>query len=392
MPRPRTTHPYSDRGTFERLLILIATLARHPGIGCPDPDQDRRDKHHNALALVQHQWEQVAQALYPDGDAPTPPSTPTIERDLKLLKQYGILQPRMYRWGYYLGTGALSSDELRMALNAIETMGQDQGDSTYRQVHQRLTQRLKGFQFNHGDAHYPVHRNLNQPVSWTDPQEMIEKGEVTHNLFQALPQVEQAILQSQALCLYRRKAMYDATHLGAIAVWPLQIVYYNIGWYLLYQNCHDDGLVIGRIDRFGEQIDRLSQTRSLEEQRQNLARGHQLLHLGWGLKLGNAQEQRLELERKLPLLDIKIRFVPPGSKFIIEAVKRHPTQTLDISPTKGPDGEPTHVDFRIKLPPRSLDEFHLWMVKYGAAAQVLSPPVLKEKHAQWVQSLAQAIT
>jgi len=32
------------------------------------------------------------------------------------LRRYGILDRQMYRWGYYLGTGALRRDELQVAL------------------------------------------------------------------------------------------------------------------------------------------------------------------------------------------------------------------------------------------------------------------------------------
>jgi len=43
---------------------------------------------------------------------------PTLRKDLETLRRYGILDRQMYRWGYYLGTGALRRDELQVAFNA----------------------------------------------------------------------------------------------------------------------------------------------------------------------------------------------------------------------------------------------------------------------------------
>ncbi len=105
MPKKPILHPYADHLSFERLLLLIATLVQHPGVGCCDSLTDSdTGKHHNALEAVQTQLRQVAESLniqLPPGY----PATATIRKDLEILRDYGILDKRMYRWGYYLGTG-----------------------------------------------------------------------------------------------------------------------------------------------------------------------------------------------------------------------------------------------------------------------------------------------
>jgi hypothetical protein len=106
MPKKKPPHPHSELIAFERLMLLITTLIRFPGIGSAEPLalRDNIDTHHNALEDVQIKLRQVAQSLnilLP----PDYPSPSTIRKDLKTLRDYDILENRMYRWGYYLGTG-----------------------------------------------------------------------------------------------------------------------------------------------------------------------------------------------------------------------------------------------------------------------------------------------
>jgi predicted DNA-binding transcriptional regulator YafY len=64
--------------------------------------------------------------------------------------------------------------------------------------------------------------------------------------------------------------------------------------------------------------------------------------------------------------------------FILEGEQRHPHQT--IRKGKGARGELTHVDYAVKLPERSLDEFVRWVHRYMQYAQILSPARLAERH------------
>jgi hypothetical protein len=47
-----------------------------------------------------------------------------------------------------------------------------------------------------------------------------------------------------------------------------------------------------------------------------------LLEKGWGLFLGKAEEQRLELEGKINLIKVKVRFFPTVIDFILEGELR----------------------------------------------------------------------
>lgn len=85
-----------------------------------------------------------------------------------------------------------------------------------------------------------------------------------------------------------------------------------------------------------------------------------MLEKGWGLFLGKADEQRLELEGKLDLIEVKVRFFPTVIDFILEGELRHPKQELEKGPIDSLTGKFVHVDYIVKLPPRSLQEFSWW--------------------------------
>jgi hypothetical protein len=202
MAKKPVLHPYADRLAFERLLLLIATLVQYPGVGCCDSlAEGATGKHHNALDAVQAKLRQVAAAVgieLPEGY----PTTPTIRKDLQTLRDYGILDRRMYRWGYYLGTGAMSLDELKVAFNALASIAQYQCDPQVRQIYQILEQRLRGLDLeSKGDFFYPVRAYLNRPIIYTDPHEMMVKGKSQHTLFHCLDTVENAIAQGQLAIL-----------------------------------------------------------------------------------------------------------------------------------------------------------------------------------------------
>ena len=113
MPK-KPAHPYTERLAFERLLLLIATLLKYPGIGSPDFFDLSNNENHDAISSVKVYLQKLAAEL--DIELPPEyPAIPTLRKDLETLRRYAILDRRMYRWGYYLGTGALSIAELKVA-------------------------------------------------------------------------------------------------------------------------------------------------------------------------------------------------------------------------------------------------------------------------------------
>jgi hypothetical protein len=136
MAKKPTPHPYADKLTFDRIMLLIATLVNHPGIG-HSYTETSDSKYHDALLEVQSQLQKIAAEFsieFPENY----PATPTIRKDLETLRHYGILDKRMYRFGYYLGTGAMNRDELLFAFQAIASQAKYQGNPQARKICEKL--------------------------------------------------------------------------------------------------------------------------------------------------------------------------------------------------------------------------------------------------------------
>ena len=373
---------YAEPRAFKRLMALIATLVRHPGVGARDPLKSSPGEHDAAQDMLKKMCE-TAHIL----DIALPQySVHTIRKDLKTLRRYGILDKRMYRWGYYLGTGALTRDELQAALQALATQAQHQGDPHIRRMYASLERRLRGLNLElDGQLFYPVRTHLSRTIVYTDPEDMMRQGHYRRTLFHDLEAVERAITMGQPLELLRQRDPHQSMGTGYLKVYPLQLIYSDVAWYLLYEHLHNHHFEIARVDRLSEHLKVLESTgRGTAAQTQSLELAHQLLKQGWGLYLGSPEEQQQERLGHAELIATKVRFYYPVAEFILEGERRHPTQTIK----KGKQQGEAYVDFSIQLPQRSLQEFSRWVNRFMHLARILTPPELAENHRQNARALA----
>lgn len=376
----------------ERLLLLIATFLKYPGVGSPDIESNR-EKHHDAIAQVQKQLQDLAKSLNIEL-APDYPSVPTLRKDLNTLRKYGILDQRMYRWGYYLGTGAMSIEELKVALNALFAQVKFQGHPQVKLIYQSLEKRLRGLDMQmQGELFYPVRQHLNRAIVYTDPEEMINTSNNKDNLYHQIPLLEKAISQGQTIEISRQSSPYNKNRIGMMQIYPLQLIYHDIAWYLLYEYCETKHFAIGRVNRFANYCKPSDdKPRGVTAQAESLKQAYRLIEQGWGLKLGDVEEQRLELAGELPLTTVKVRFYHPVATFILEGDKRHPTQKITKVIKDKSTGELVCVDYTVILPRRSFDEFMLWVHRYMDSVKIISPPQLVKRHREAAQKLFERYT
>ena len=115
-------------------------------INPPPPNKQSKStfsKYHDALLEVQSQLHKIVAEFnieFPENY----PATHTIRKDLETLRHYGILDKRMYRFGYYLGTGAMNREELLFAFQAIASQAKYQGNPQARQICAKLTNIMSG--------------------------------------------------------------------------------------------------------------------------------------------------------------------------------------------------------------------------------------------------------
>jgi len=386
MPKKPVTHPYTDLQAFERLMLLIATFVRYPGVGSSDLNHSIEPKSgdsHDALAEVSRCLQEVARDC--GIDLPTY-SLHTLRKDLRTLRRYNILDSRIYRWGYYLGTGAMSLMELQVAFNALSSQAKYQQDPQVNKIYQILMRRLRGLNLA-DEIVYPVRAQINRAIIYTDPEEMMADSKYRGTLFEKLEQLESAIIRGQAIEIYRSRNAYQQGITEFLNIYPLQLIYSDVAWYLLHEDCQNRHLATSRLDRFTEHFKLLgSKERNLTEQWQSLQVAHELLENGWGLYLGKQEEQSLERQGKLDFINVTVRFFPDVMVFIQEGEKRHKSQKISFG-AKTPDGKPSYLDYSLKLPPRSLAEFSRWVYRFMGSAQFLTPKELVEKHKQVAQEL-----
>jgi predicted DNA-binding transcriptional regulator YafY len=370
MPKPSQLHPYSDLRAFERLLLLIATFVHHPGVGCPDRIGNKNHLPHESLEAVRQKVCELAQQYGFQIDY----SIPTLRKDLVVLRKYGLLDRHIYRWGYFLGTGAMTMGELQVAMNALNSMAEYQRSPQAIRIYQDLERKLKGIQEGDStDLLYPVRSQINRAIIYTNPDQMLAQQTNRHNLFNCLDAIEAAICDGQALELYRHADPY-ADQIGYIQIFPLQLLYHDIAWYILYEYCENGHLEIERVDRFRDYVKPIGTARGIEPQRQNLKIAHELLQHGWGLYLGNSEEQIQEKQGTLSYIQVEVRFFEPVIAFIQEGENRHPFQKI------GKRGKHDYIDYAIRLPPRSLNEFCRWLNQFMDHVQVREPPELVSRY------------
>ncbi|GAA6620532.1 hypothetical protein NUACC26_063480 [Scytonema sp. NUACC26] len=251
MPKKIITHAYADLATFERLMVLIATFVRYPGVGSnlsTDSLNTPSGEHHDALLEVSVRLQEVAR----DCGIDLPPySVHTLRKDLGILRRYNILDKRIYRWGYYLGTGAMSLSELKVALNALQSQAKYQQDPQVNRIYQALIKRLRGLDVG-GELVYPVRAQINRAIIYTEPEEMMANRKYRGTLFERLEQLETAIICGQAIEIYRSRNPYQSGVTKYLTIYPLQLIYSDIAWYLLHEDYHNGHLVVSRLDRFSE--------------------------------------------------------------------------------------------------------------------------------------------
>jgi predicted DNA-binding transcriptional regulator YafY len=372
----RNPHPYSDSSAFQRLMLIIATLLRYPGVGSTESDSLKKEE--GSFREVLDHIQTLAQEL--QIDLPQY-SEPTIRKDLRTLRRYGILEQSKYQWGYYLGTGAMTKDELQVAFDAVYSQAKYQQDAQAIQVYEVLEKKLRGLGLR-GKAPYPIRTQISRSIVYTNPDEMRSKGEYRETLFDRLSEIETALIKGQLVEIYRSRSLYSSSRKDFLQIYPLQLIYADIAWYLLYEEANTSHLALSRLDRFSNHFKILDITgRGQSRQMSSIKTAHQLLERGWGKYLGDRQEQQLEKAGDLEFVKITVRFANDVADFIQEAEKRHLRQKIKPS-KKIQNGKPEYVDYSIELPPRSVEEFCRWVFQFKSSAIFLEPPELVSRHQQ----------
>ncbi len=388
--------PLGDAAAFVRVFTLLRHVLQHPF---------DRESGSDLPAHLIAAMEEIPGAYLP-GEAAT------LRKDVeKLLTPYGFrLRNDNVRHGYALGTALLSASRLREIHGVVSQAAGRLGDPSAQDLLAELEQRLRWGGIS-PDATAPLRSYANHSVV---DAALVRKDSLAadRHAFRQAEAIETAILEHRRVVLERftTVASFPDSPVGELRVWPLQLIFHTIGWYLLYEEdavAQPHGLIRSeRLDRLALRHSESRNRRSEETHRQALARAAQLLHLSGGIYCGDDLAEQLALTgsaakaRARQLVTLRFSCEAWAFAFIREGVLRFPIEHTRLSkPLPGdtwwrhpraphglepnPAGDTHPYPVEIDLPPwtvrRDVD-LRTWLLGFVGGIRIEAPEVLRQEH------------
>ncbi len=390
--------PLGDSPVFVRVFTLLRHLLQQPF--------DREA----GTPLSEHliaQIETIPGAYLPSEAA-------TLRKDLeKLLTPYGFrARNANVRHGYALGTALLSTHRLREIHGVVSQAAGRLADPTAQDLLVELEQRLSwgGIAV---DTATPVRAFANRSI--------VSSALVRPDCLAAERQaeaLETAIVERRRIELerYASVASFTDSPSGCFRVWPLQLLFHNIGWYLVYE---EDAIGTGlglirseRIDRLALRRSERGNRRSDDSHQQALDRLQTLLHHSGGIYFGHDLAAQLRLANPNPrsrasqLVTLRFCCQNWAFSFIREGLQRYPIEHIRFSkplpgehwwhhpkaphllePGSAADSHPYPVELDLPSWTVTADvDLRNWLFGFGAGIRIEAPVELRQEHQQRLQA------
>ena len=389
--------PLADRQVFQRVFVLLRHLLQQPF--------DRQ----SGTPLADHLIAQIEAipGAYLAGEAAT------LRKDLeRLLTPYGFRSRNdNVRHGYAIGTALLSANRLREIHGLVSQAAGRLADPSAQDLLAELEQRLHwgGIAF---DQTTPVRAFANRSIvdgSLVRPDSLAAERQAER--------LETAIVERRRIELERYGSVGSFTDspTGRFRVWPLQLLFHNIGWYLVFEDDNvgrEEGLIrCERLDRLALCHSEGRYRRGEEAHNKGLQRLQTLLHHSGGIYFGASLDQQLHLSHASPqqrakaLVTLRFCCQSWSFAFIREGLQRFPIEHTRFSKPLNSDhwwhhpnaphllepGEPAdshpypvELDLPIWTVQRDID-LRNWLFGFGAGIRIEGPSELREEHQQRLQ-------
>jgi predicted kinase len=429
---------YGDSEKFSQLLTFIRHLLHHPFEHPRATDDDQIQAIHPTTRqsaasnkqLYAHLGRQLT-ALYPDL-FPWGGWMHSLHNDITDVIHPYQLSSGHARKGFTIGTALLNEAELiemhSIVLDAT-TRQHDPSPAGY-ELRDKLSDCLPraGIAI---DERLPVRATANRSI--VDP-ELVAPTALTRHA----RQLEQAIVRREQIVIARlshagRFQPQDSAQVQAAAagqgpwtVWPLQLLFHNIAWYLAYEKQPEPGHAHGLIktDRLDWLEWRscatpLAPPRSYAEQQASVALLHRLIKRSGGIHFGGdpALQRRIggssAKAARAAMTTLRFRCNQQVFPFFVAGSARFPGQMRlskrrphdpwrhrpdadalhQIAPDLNDDDHPYPVE--IKLPPWTLREdfdFRRWLFGFGNAIYIEQPEELRIMQVNQARQLIDTIT
>ena len=391
--------PMGDGPVFVRVMTLLRHLLQVPF----DRPAERGSNLHQHLITA---TETIPGAYLPG-------ETATLRKDLeKLLTPYGFRNRNdNVRHGYCLGTAVLSPARLREVHNVVQQAAGRLADPSAQDLLSELDERL-GWAGITADGLPPVRSYARHAV--VDTQLVRRDSLAAPRRAEA---IEAAIVEHRRVLLQRYPGVgsFADSPAGELRVWPLQLIFHNVGWYLLFEEDQvgrEQGLIRS------ERLDRLAMARGDGDLRRNpeqhsaaINRLERLLHHSGGIYFGSDLEQQLAVasssaqRRSQALVTLRFCCSPWAFAFIREGLQRYPIEHTRFSrPLPGDSWwhhpkaphvlEPGPADashpypVELDLPPWTVAtdiDLRSWLFAFGGGIRIEQPDVLRQELLQRCQ-------
>jgi predicted kinase len=389
--------PLGDAPVFIRVFTLLRHLLQQPF--------DRAD----GIPLHEHLIEQLKgiSGSYLSGE------TATLRKDIeRLLTPYGFRSRNdNVRHGYAIGTALLSAHRLREVHGLVSQAAGRLADPSAQNLLTELEQRLHwgGIATNN---QVPVRAFANRSIvssAFVRPDSLAAKRHAER--------LETAIVERRRVELerYASVACFTDSPSGSFRAWPMQLVFHNIGWYLVFEEDkvgHEQGLIrCERLDRLALRRSESGYRRSDEAHSQALARLETLLHHSGGIYFGADLEAQLQLCSPTARVRAKamttLRFCCQrwSFAFIREGLQRYPIEHTRYSKPLAGDTWWHHPKAPHRLEPGSPADLHPypvelvlprwtverdvdlrnWLFGLGDGIRIDAPAELRTEHQQWLR-------
>lgn len=399
--------PTAHRLAFQRVMTLLRHVLQNPF------DHDRMSGNPLAVHLIQ-QMQDIPEGIYVGGavisrgDRRHCGESQTLLNDVdNLWTVYGFRQPSAARHGLTLGTALLTAPRLVELHDLVRQTAQRLQDPSAQDLLKEFDERMRwaGLEV---DNLPPVRAYANRSIVGTEhvPKDSLA---VTHQA----EKLEAAILNGERVMLerYSDAARFDDRPqiTETLRVWPLQLLFHNIGWYLAFEidNAAQPGLIsTERLDRLRwVRVERTGRdARQPEQRRPSMDRLQQLLKHCSGIFFGEDLQAQLDLcshdpdIRNRPLRTLRIRCKDWVFNFLREGVQRFPVELTRLSkplptdtwkhrpnisaalqPLPG-DSHPYPVEIDMPYWTAEKDvDLKRWIFGFGPGVVVEAPEVLRQK-------------
>lgn len=370
------THPYSDWESFCRLFYTIRFILTQPFYFDPE------------LGSLESLCEGLHQQGWVRGQ-----NRDAIRKDIeKVLKPYQILPSFPMKRGYFTHSGIFSRHELKQIYRLLQVSSRTLENPWEQAVYEMVDQRMRLSRIDTSEL-YPIRQLGNQSI--VDPA-LAPSGTLADR--RGLQVVEEAMGHGELLEVKRLPgATFPGEASEIFRLWPLQLVFHQIAWYLgcEYHSGKKQGLM-----RF-ERMDRLflhqrhCMDRSRKEQLAALDRLHKLYDVSAGIFLGNDPRLQSQILSRHPearqkaQITLELWFSDRIFPFVSEGTRRfryqhmsprmagspRPQSLFNLPPTG--DRQFPHR-LKVVLPLWSLEDVDLkrWILGFGGEVLVKSPEPL----------------